>query len=686
MKSLIIVESFTKTKTIKKYLNDQDCVVTCSLGHIFNLPKDKLGINTDDWSVEYIQTNKKIISTIRKYTKDADIIYLASDPDLEGEAIANHIKMAIKDLLKNKMCYRITFNEISKTAILDAIEHPRNIDDDKVQAQETRRIVDRLIGYKISPLIWAHFNQNHLSAGRVQIAGLVTCINQRNKILNKEIIPYWIIEGKFKIHDLKITAQLYDAHNKTIRKFDNSSTVKHILQQLEINTLYKISYDKRLRKVSPLPPYTTTSLQQDAYNKCRFNAKVTMKLAQDLYENGLITYMRTDATYIADDAKHMIVNYIKKEFGAEYAKYRTYKTKIANAQEAHEAIRITKPDLKDSEITFEGYTQRHGKLYDIIRRRTLACLMVDAEYADIVIELNEKDHLFSCTKSFLEKEGFRKVYDEQKEDYSKFLKTLDKYDCRSIEYTSDGSVDNIPSMYNEVQLIKELEKEGIGRPSTYATIIDKLLEKKYVILGQNPQQSYDIECFVKGEELQSRIKQINLGGKQKDLLIPTDLGLDIIKYLFDVTPYLCDLKFTAKMEDDLDAIMSKQNTKEAILNGLHAQIVNSCNSISANLASSAPSQKSKERQTGITQTRYGYCYYHKNDNRYTNIEPYLKWKNISVDMLSDDDIQFLKSLPKEVTYKDKSYQLHIGKFGLYLKDDAGGNHKLDKRLWATYAQ
>lgn len=679
MKTLIIVESYTKTKTIKKYLNDPDCAVTFSSGHIFNLPKDTLGVNTDNWSVEYEATNKKIISTIRQLVKNADVVYLAADPDLEGEAIAHHVKMAIEDLLKGKTCYRITFNEISKIAITDAIRHPRSIDFDKVQAQETRRIVDRLIGYKISPLLWNHFALNYLSAGRVQIAGLITCINQRNNILNKEIIPYWTIDCKFKIHDVRLVAHMYDIENDRICKFDNANAVRHVLNDLHIDTKYKLTYDKKSRKVSPLPPYTTTSLQQDAYNKCRFNAKTTMKLAQDLYENGFITYMRTDATYIAEDAKHMIVNYIKSQYGTEYAKYRTYKTKIANAQEAHEAIRITNPQHN----TIDGLTQRHCKLYEMIWKRTLACLMIDAEYVDIVLDI-KANYMFHCTKSFLEKEGFFKVYNESREDHSRFLKKLEKHDCYAVEFSSNGVIDDIPSMYNEVQLIKELEKEGIGRPSTYASIIDKLLEKKYVILGQNPQQSYDVECFVKSKELTSSVKQIHLGGKQTDLLIPTDLGLDVIKYLFEITPYLCDLKFTAKMEDDLDDIMCKKNTKEYILNSLYTKIIKSLEICPAQPAKTQKTNPVQDRDTGIVHTRYGYCYYHKDEKRYTNIEPYLKWKKITADKLQENEILFLKSLPKNVQHQDKAYQLHIGKFGLYLKDATGTNHKLAKTLWGTF--
>ena len=200
MKSLIIVESFTKTKTIKKYLGDADATVTFSGGHIYNLPKDTLGFDTDTWDITYVETNPSIIKNIKELARKADIIYLAADPDLEGEAIAYSLKKCLGNIIKDKVCHRITFNEITKHAVINAIQNPRTIDMDKVNAQETRRIVDRLIGYKVSPLLWNKFNKNYLSAGRVQIPGLIMCINQRNRIINKEIIPYWTIECKFNIN------------------------------------------------------------------------------------------------------------------------------------------------------------------------------------------------------------------------------------------------------------------------------------------------------------------------------------------------------------------------------------------------------------------------------------------------------------------------------------------------------
>jgi DNA topoisomerase-1 len=699
MKSLIIVESFTKTKTIKKYLGDRDVVVSFSAGHIYNLPKDTLGFDTDTWDIQYVPTNPSIIKNIKELARSADIIYLAADPDLEGEAIAHSLFKCLESIIKGgsrgssgaKVCHRITFNEITKDAVLHAIDNPRTIDMDKVNAQETRRIVDRLIGYKVSPVLWGKFNKNHLSAGRVQIAGLILCINQRNRIISKEIIPYWTIDCVFGfgIAGTTITGTLD-------RKIRDVEVVKRFLNNATIPTKYKITIEVRVRNVSPSPPYTTTTLQQDAYNKCRFNAKTTMKLAQDLYEHGYITYMRTDSTSIAEDAKKMILSYIKETFDVTYAKYRTFKTKIANAQEAHEAVRITNP--KHRGVSFEGSTKNHEQLYDLIWKRTVASLMTDAVYHDVCLTFADDDGAtFHATKPFLKDLGFQILYKESREsgaaaaatateDIEDFLSILKKNNMNAVskEYSSQGTIDDIPSLYNEVQLIKELEKEGIGRPSTYSSIIDKLLDKKYVEIGTNPQQEYEIECFKKKKSgLIQTMKKINLGGKQKDLLVPTELGLEVITYIFELFPYLCDLKFTSKMEDELDKIMNASITKEVLLNDLYAKIKTSIANVPDTVGGSSESV-AKEKKTGILTTRYGVCYYNKDTDKYTNIEPYLKWKQITKEALTERDITFISSLPKPVVYLGKKYNLLIGKYGIYLKDNKNNNHKLDKKLWGDF--
>ena len=693
MKKLVIVESFTKTTTIKKYLNDKNVIVTYSSGHIYNLPKDKIGFDTNTWKLDYIKTNPKIIKTIRDFVIKTDIIYIATDPDLEGETIAYNIKHSIADLIKNKICYRISFNEITETAVKNAINNPREIDLNIVSAQETRIIVDRMIGYKVSPILWSKFDINYLSSGRVQNAAIIMCINQRNKILNNEIKQKWNIECKFifdkKDKKMNITGSLLDYGN-----IDNIEIVKKILGILKTNTKYSVKYIINKHSVSPQPPYTTTSLQQDCYNKYKWNAKITMKYAQDLYEQGFISYIRTDSTNISNDAKNLIINYIKNTYdnrkgNNSYSKYRTFKSKINNAQEAHEAIRITNPNITSCYSGDKSLSSNHNKLYDMIRNRTLASLMSDALYTDIEITFisslkENNEYVFSATKSFMIFEGFKIIYGEKTEDYENYVKMLDDKSCYSYEYKSNGLIDNIPSLYNEVQLIKQLEKEGIGRPSTYASIIDKLLEKKYIEIGKNPQHEYNIVCFLKkykDEEIIIENKKINLGGSSKDLLIPTELGINVIKYIYDVMPYLCDLKFTSKMENDLDDIINMKNNKKNILDDIYSKISKSLKDIQLTPCVS----KSKiEYKDGFITTRYGHCYYNKNSNTYTNIESYLKWKNKKFDELNERDLTFISSLPKDVNHLGKPFKLHLGRYGLYLKDDNNINHKIEKKLWSSF--
>jgi len=479
------------------------------------------------------------------------------------------------------------------------------------------------------------------------------------------------------------------------------------MEKLKTNVKYSIKYDIKNHTVSPPPPYTTTSMQQDCYNKYKWNAKITMKYAQDLYENGLISYIRTDSVNISNDAKNIIINYIKNTYDAcagagagegKYAKYRSFKSKINNAQEAHEAIRITNPNIISCNGAGSGtgtLSAHHDKLYDMIRKRTLASLMSDATYTDIVMlmtsSLSEnKEYLFKSTRSFMTFEGFKIVYGEKTEDYEEFKKMLDNNPlCYSYEYKSNGFIDNIPSLYNEVQLIKQLEKEGIGRPSTYASIIDKLLEKKYVEIGKNPQQEYNITSFFKknkSDDIITETKKINLGGNSKDLLIPTELGINVIEYIFDVMPYLCDLKFTSKMEDDLDDIINMKNNKKNILDDIYSKISKSLQSLPpAPDTAEAGGQKNKtEYKDGFITTRYGPCYYNKSSNSYTNIDYYLKWKKKAFDDLNDTDLAFISSLPKAVIHSGKPFKLHMGRYGLYLKDDNNVNHKLEKKLWSSY--
>lgn len=686
-KPVIIVESFTKTKTIAKYLDNKYTVI-CSLGHITDLPKTDVGIDTNTWTGSYIPTKQKIIDDIRSNVRKASAVYLASDPDMEGEAIAHHIKNCIKDLLPpDKQCQRVKFHEITKRAVTEALANPQDINQHIVDAQESRRFIDRLVGYKLSPTLWAKFNDNTLSVGRVQSVALGMCVSLLQKIQESNIESFWIIICNLKpnLKD-KLSFKLY--HNNDLYKATSKDEVYETLGLFDFTHTPTISFKETSTSESPSPPYTTTSLQQDAYSKHRFSSKKTMQLAQGLYENGHITYMRTDSTNISNDFKNVIISYINETYSADCAKFRSYKNKIANAQEAHEAIRVT--NLTTTLVT--DLSDDHNKLYKLIWRRTVASQMINAEYINLDVILSYEScppaYRFIHKRSFLIKQGYLIVYGvaEESAALKEFKEMLLSHKLHPLEYIAEAGVTNTPSLYNEISLIKALEKEGIGRPSTYASIIDKIMSKKYVEKGSNPKKEITLHNIVKTNKCTKEIdNHINIGGNQKDLLVPTELGIKIIKHLEENVPFLLDIGFTSKMEVALDQICEQAVTKQTVLtdfyqNHLLPVITASTASTASTSLNSTSSAPTKPKQSGIVNTKYGYCYYHQKTNKYTNIESYLKWRKINADSLKEKDIKFLRSLPKRL---EDGTHLHIGPYGLYIKDK-NKNVKLDKSKWLQY--
>jgi len=678
MNNLIIVESYTKTKTISKYLKDSanKYIVTFSQGHFCDLPKDNLGIDINSWNGTYIITKKPILNNIRNLVKNVDNIYIAADPDTEGEAIAYHIKNNIKDLIKNKTCYRIKFNEITKNAIINAIQNPLDIDMNLVKAQETRRFLDRIVGFKLSPILWNKFNDKFLSVGRVQSVALLLCIEQLNNINNHQPEKYWILYGKFKYNNINL--------NTISSKINHENAINSILDNLDnINNKFDINSSIYESYESPSSPYTTTTLQQDAYNNLRYSSKKTMEYAQKLYENGLITYMRTDSVNFSNDFKYKLKTYITNNYGIEYSVFRNFKNKIANSQEAHEAIRITDPNKYDIS-NYDNINVNHIKLYKLIWKRTIASQMKKALYTNVNTEIKCinnslcNNYIFKCEKSFLTDPGFLKIYNKESEDYNDYYNKLNKKSNLIIDsFSCNGEINEPKSLYTEVSLIKKLEKEGIGRPSTYSSIIEKLFQKKYVNKGPNPSINININNFLKKHKKNINITntEIKTGGKNTDLLVPTDLGIKSILYLQDIIPFLLNINFTSEMENALDKISNGEITKEYILQQFYNKILPIIDTNTNN------NSFNNTKKTGIIKSKYGYCYYHEKDNRYVNIEPYLTWKKKTVDDLDSNDINFLSSLPKKI---DDNYYLHIGKYGLYLKDLNNNNIKLHKKKWNDF--
>jgi len=523
--NLILVESPAKGKTIKSFLG-KDYMVKSSFGHVRDLPAKKLSIDIEnDFKPEYaiIPRAKKIVSELKKYAKGKNVI-LASDEDREGEAIAWHLKHALK--LENPK--RIVFHEITKSAIEKALKNPRNLNLDLVDAQQARRILDRLVGYKLSPLLWKKVARG-LSAGRVQSVA-VRLIVERQKAIDKfNAEEYWTIEAEFKN---ELIAKLIKENDKIIPKLGikTEKESKDIIQNLE-NTEYKIkNIERKQIKKYPLPPFTTSTLQQDAFRRLRLSAKQTMYFAQQLYEGidlkeksvGLITYMRTDSLNLSNQAINSLRNEIKK-IGKEYLPERAifYRTKSKGAQEAHEAIRPTHPEKKPEDIK-QYLDKNQYKLYKLIWDRTMACQMTPAVFDSTSINIQADKYEFKSNGNILKFDGFLKVYQIKTQDV--LLPEIKENEILDLEKLIPSQhFTKPPAPYSEATLVKALEENGIGRPSTYAPTLDTIQRRNYVV-------------------------------KKLRYLYPTDIGIVVNDLLVKHFPNIVDINFTAKMEQDLDKI------------------------------------------------------------------------------------------------------------------------------------
>lgn len=535
-KNLVIVESPAKAKTIKKYLGG-DFEVLASYGHVRDLePKNGAVDPEHDFAMKYVvlSKNAKHIAVITAAVKDAEGIYLATDPDREGEAIAWHIEelLRAKKVLKKQAVYRIAFHEITKKAILDAVKKPRNILMDLVDAQQARRALDYLVGFNLSPLLWKKIRYG-LSAGRVQSPALRMIVAREEEIEAFKPQEYWSITAKnqFKNQDFAAKLISYQGEKLTQFSFESATQVEKIrrdLERLAAGKLVVFSVEYKKRKRNPAPPFTTSTLQQEASKRLGFAAKRTMSIAQKLYEAGLITYMRTDSVNLAEEAVAEMRITIAKLFGAAKipAKPRIYKAKSKSAQEAHEAIRPTMA-AKTPELLGKELTPEQIKLYRLIWQRALASQMSIALIEAMVVELScgDSQNIFRATGSRILDPGFLSVYPEKIDnDEDEKLPALAVGDQVTLrELVADQHFTEPPPRYSEANLVKTLEEYGIGRPSTYATIIDTLLGRGYAILENK------------------RFK-------------PTDIGRIVNKFLVNYFTQYVDYTFTANLEDELDAV------------------------------------------------------------------------------------------------------------------------------------
>ncbi|MFH0940636.1 MAG: type I DNA topoisomerase [Candidatus Omnitrophota bacterium] len=558
-KSMVIVESPAKAKTISKFLGKSYSVVS-SMGHIIDLPQKKLGIEVESdykMNLGVIPGKKKLLTDLKKMAKGMDVIYFATDPDREGEAIGWNLKEWLK--LKDQEIFRVEFHEITKSAIDAAFKSPRQFDEDKIKAQQARRVLDRLVGYFLSPLLWRKVTRG-LSAGRVQSVALRLVVDREREI--QAFVPkeYWSIEADLKKkealskEDKKVFEASLDKIDSEKIELLRETDASKVLADLKGKNFTVSSVEKSIKNRNPLPPFITSSLQQDSFNKLRFSPVKTMIIAQQLYEGielgeegpvGLITYMRTDSTQVAQSAIAEVREYIKAGFGGDYLPEtpRVYKSK-KSAQEAHEAIRPTSVVRAPKDIA-SYLTAEQAKLYELIWKRFVASQMNPAQMELTQVVIKSDKYLFKAIGSTVVFNGFTALYktedeedsDEEKKNVLPSLKEGDHLDLLKVlpfqHFTKP------PGRYSEASLIKALEEDGVGRPSTYAPTISTIVNRDYV-------------------------------RREKGYLMPTDLGTKVSELLVKYFPQVMDITFTAHMEEELDMVEDGKANGISILNEFYA--------------------------------------------------------------------------------------------------------------------
>ncbi len=553
-KNLVIVESPAKAKTIGKFLGD-DYIVKSSIGHIRDLPKKNMGVDVEnnfEPAYEISPEKKQVVSELKKLAKASEIVWLATDEDREGEAIAWHLLEALG--LDEKKTRRIVYHEITKTAIQEAFGNPRTIDRNLVDAQQARRVLDRLVGYELSPILWKKVKPS-LSAGRVQSVSVRLLVEREREINVFEVSSYYKVTGLFTVKDEK--------GKDTILKADLSDKLKSekeandLLEKLN-GAIFSIkNIEKKPSKRTPAAPFTTSTLQQEASRKLGFSVSQTMRVAQTLYEAGKITYMRTDSVNLSGFALNAARNEIQRLFGDGYWKKRQYTTKSANAQEAHEAIRPTFLNAK----TIEAEDDRERKLYELIWKRTVASQMADAELekTTITISQNKTENIFLALGEIILFDGFLKVYmestDEEEEKEEGILPAVTVgQDVGMQEISATQRFTLPPARFTEASLVKKLESLGIGRPSTYAPTISTIIKRLYVDkeLREGRERNYNV-ILLKETKITSEIKT-EITGAEKGKLYPTDIGIVVNDFLEKYFPQIMDYHFTAKVEEEFDII------------------------------------------------------------------------------------------------------------------------------------
>ena len=668
-KNLVIVESPAKAGTIQKFLGN-DFIVKSSFGHIRDLNESELSIDVaNGFRPEYVipADKRKVVADLKKVAKEAETVWLASDEDREGEAISWHLFETLD--LKKENTKRIVFHEITKTAILNAIENPRDIDMSLVNAQQARRVLDRLVGFELSPVLWRKI-QPKLSAGRVQSVALRLVVDREREILAFNNEAYYKVDAIFHPEG---TPENTIVKATLDRRFSDKASAEAFLQKCIGAEFAICNIEKKEGNRFPAAPFTTSTLQQEASRKLRFSVSQTMSIAQKLYEHGLITYMRTDSTNLSALAINTAKNFICNNFGEEYSKVRQYKTRAKGAQEAHEAIRPTY--IENTEI--EG-TPQEKRLYELIWKRTVASQMADARIlkTDIKVGAAAMEEKFNVQASQVLFDGFLKLYiegsDEQQDDEIIILPEMSIGDRMfDQEISAECKFTAAPSRYSEATLVKKLEELGIGRPSTYAPTITTLTKARgYITKGDKPGEKKTVAKLTlkKGEIKESEKTEVI--GAEKGRLLPQDIGIIVTDFLVKNFPNVLDYKFTANVEEDFDKIAEGEIEWNGLIRDFyspfHSSIQNTLNSKEYNNISRELGIDPKDGQMLVAKFgQYG-PYVQKGDGsskQFASLAPGQLIESISL-----EEALKLFALPRVVGQLDGIDIICTkGKFGPYLK-------------------
>ncbi|MEL4308628.1 type I DNA topoisomerase [Joostella sp. CR20] len=667
-KNLVIVESPAKAKTIEKFLG-KDYKVESSFGHIADLPSRELGVDVEkDFKPKYIVSSDKkaVVKKLRDLAKNAETIWLASDEDREGEAIAWHLAEELKlDASKTK---RIVFNSITKSAIQKAIDNPRTIDYNLVNAQQARRVLDRLVGYELSPVLWKKIKTG-LSAGRVQSVSVRLIVEREREI--KEFTP----EASFKIVAEFRNEEGKSFKAKTNKSFATKEEAKAFLEK-NVSANFKIAdLDTKPAKKSPAPPFTTSTLQQEASRKLYFSVSKTMNMAQRLYEAGLITYMRTDSVNLSSEAVEAAKDEIIKSYGKEFSKPRNYTGKAKGAQEAHEAIRPT--DMSRHRVQIE---RDQARLYELIWKRTLASQMSDAqlERTNVKIEANKHDELFTANGEVLKFEGFLKVYlegtDDEDEEQAGMLPALKVGETVYENYiTATERFTRPPYRYTEASLVKKLEELGIGRPSTYAPTISTIQNRGYVERGtiDGVERAY-IQYTLENNQVKEAQLTENVGS-DKGKLVPTDIGMIVNDFLVNHFAGILDYNFTAKVEQSFDDIASGEEDWTKMIEDFYKDFHPNVKDVEENAERESGERilgtdPQSGRQLSVRLGRFGPMAQigtadEEEKPQFASLLP-----DQSIDTITFDEALDLFKLPRKLgVFEGDEVEVNVGRFGPYVR-------------------